>query len=233
MPTQEKIHVIDFKSIKSKHGMSAPELLLEFFTAASAQAQYSEPVRWPEAFRAPAVITTCLTKVLELLSMLWLQASNSLTAGILMANTKLPLATWLLGIHLISQARTGLSALWLKRHLGVSDFPTRLHQKRRQAMASQDANHQFSGGVQHDDADIAGKRASGMIGSGSENSSPFAAAKGNLMFIYLNVIKGFTSKVMSKWGRWPIWQPPPACKATDRASWGRFPMQDAFAFFCR
>lgn len=109
-------------------------------------------------------------------AILWLQASNSLTSGNLMANTKLPLATWLLAIHLIRQARTGLSALWRKRHLRVSHLPTRVHQKRYRAMARQDASHQFSGAVQHDDAYIAGERASGMVGSASENRISFAAA---------------------------------------------------------
>ena len=45
---------------------------------------------------------------------------TSPTAGGLMAHTKLPLTTRLLAIYLISQAKTGLSALVLKRQLGVS-----------------------------------------------------------------------------------------------------------------
>ena len=43
-----------------------------------------------------------------------------MTAGTLFAGTKLPLTTWFLAIYLISQAKTGLSALALKRQLGVS-----------------------------------------------------------------------------------------------------------------
>lgn len=34
-------------------------------------------------------------------------------------STKLPLTTWFLAIYRISQAKTGLSALALKRQLGV------------------------------------------------------------------------------------------------------------------
>ena len=44
--------------------------------------------------------------------------------------TKLPLTVWFLAIYLISQAKTGLSALALKRHLGVS-YPTLKEWKRR------------------------------------------------------------------------------------------------------
>ena len=39
---------------------------------------------------------------------------TSLTAGSLMEYTKLPLSTWFLTIYVISQAKTGLSALALK-----------------------------------------------------------------------------------------------------------------------
>ena len=48
---------------------------------------------------------------------------TSLTAGSLMEHTKLPLTTWFLAIYLISQAKTGLSSLALKRQVGVS-YPT-------------------------------------------------------------------------------------------------------------
>lgn len=37
-----------------------------------------------------------------------------------MEHSKLPLTKWLLAIYLISQAKTGLSALAMKRQLGVS-----------------------------------------------------------------------------------------------------------------
>ena len=48
----------------------------------------------------------------------------------------MPLTVWFLAIYLISQAKTGLSALALKRQLGVS-YPTAwlLHHKINRAMA--------------------------------------------------------------------------------------------------
>jgi len=49
-----------------------------------------------------------------------------------MEHSKLPLTKWLLAIYLISQAKTGLSALAMKRQLGVSCLPHRV------AAASQD-----------------------------------------------------------------------------------------------
>ena len=46
---------------------------------------------------------------------------TSLTASNLMEHTKLPLTTWFMAIHLISQAKTGISALALKLDM-VSGF---------------------------------------------------------------------------------------------------------------
>jgi hypothetical protein len=43
---------------------------------------------------------------------------SSLIAGTVFHGTKLRLTVWFLAIHLLSQAKTGLSALALKRHLG-------------------------------------------------------------------------------------------------------------------
>ena len=63
----------------------------------------------------------------------------SLIAGTVFQGTKLPLTTWLLAIYLLSQAKTGLSALALKRQLGVS-YPTAwlIQHKLMQAMADRE-----------------------------------------------------------------------------------------------
>jgi hypothetical protein len=71
-----------------------------------------------------------------------------LTAGTVFAGTKLPLTSWFLAMYLISQAKTGLSALALKRHLGVS-YPTAwlMHHKIMHAMALQAGEHRLDGTV--------------------------------------------------------------------------------------
>ena len=70
---------------------------------------------------------------------------TSLTAGTLFNGTKLPLSTCFLAIYLISQAKTGLSALQLKRQIGVS-FPTAwlMHQKIMKAMVKREAQRRLS-----------------------------------------------------------------------------------------
>jgi hypothetical protein len=42
------------------------------------------------------------------------------TSQTIYEQTKLPLPQWFLAIHLITQAKTGISALSLKRQVGVS-----------------------------------------------------------------------------------------------------------------
>ena len=102
---------------------------------------------------------------------------TSLFAGTLFQSTHLALSIWFLAIYLVSQAKTGLSALDLKRQLGVS-YPTawRVQQKLMQAMAERDAQYTLCGHVQVDDAYLGGELAGGKAGRGSENKLPFVAA---------------------------------------------------------
>jgi hypothetical protein len=84
----------------------------------------------------------------------------SLSAGTLFASTKLRLTQRFLAIYLISQAKTGLPALTLKRQIGVI-YPTALlmHHKIMTAIAQREAVHPLAGSVQVDDAYIGGERA--------------------------------------------------------------------------
>ena len=80
-----------------------------------------------------------------------------MTAGTFFASTKLPLTTRFLAIYLLSQAKTGLSALALKRRIGVS-HPTAwlMHHKIMEAMADREAAHRLVGAVEVDDAYLVG-----------------------------------------------------------------------------
>jgi hypothetical protein len=124
-----------------------------------------------------------------------------------MERAKLPLTTWFLAIYLISQAKTGLSALALKRHLGMS-YPTAwlLHHKINRAMAARESCHRLEGSVQVDDAYLGGERAGGKPGRGSDNQVPFVAAvslgdKHRPRFLNLNLVSGFTSEAIGAWAK--------------------------------
>ena len=89
-----------------------------------------------------------------------------LIAGTVVQGTKLPLTTWLPAIYLISQARTGLSALFLKRQLGVSYPAARLiHHKLMRAMADRENRYVLEGKVQVDDAHLGGERTGCKVGA--------------------------------------------------------------------
>ncbi|WP_374438787.1 transposase, partial [Inhella sp.] len=127
-------------SIQFQPGMSLPE----FMAAFGSEAQCSEALkaaRWPTGFRCPRcdrpehyVVGHGARRHFQCQSC---RHQTSLTVGSLFEHTKLPLRIWFLAIYLLSQAKTGLSALALKRQLGVS-YPTAwaLHHKINHAMAS-------------------------------------------------------------------------------------------------
>ena len=199
-----------YNLIQFQHGMSIPDFLARFGT----EVQCAEAVRlarWPSGFRCPwgcdaehYVVGHGARKLFQCQGCRY---QSSLTAGSLMEHTKLPLTTWFLAIYLISQAKTGLSALALKRQLGVS-YPTAwlLHQKINRAMAQQDATHVLDGDIQLDDAYLGGERSGGKAGRGSENKVPFVAAvslnaHGHPMYMKLALVSGFTSQAIGNWAK--------------------------------
>jgi hypothetical protein len=196
--------------IQFQHGMSIRGFLTHFGT----EAQCGEAIRrsrWPDGFRCPRcagaqhyVVAHGARKLFQCGAC---RHQTALTAGTLMEHIKLPLTTWFLAIHLISQAKTGISALAPKRDLGVS-YPTAwlLHHKINTAMAHQEAAHRLDGFVQLDDAYLGGERSGGKVGRGSENKVPFVAAvslnaAGQAMRLRLDLVKVFTCKSISRWAK--------------------------------
>ena len=77
-----------------------------------------------------------------------------------MERTHLPLRLWFLAMYLLTQNKNALSALALKRQLGVS-YKTAwlLKHKLMQAMSQRDARYRLSGRVEIDDAYLGGANA--------------------------------------------------------------------------
>ncbi len=160
--------------------LSLPAFLAHF----GAETQYEEVLelsRWPHGFLCPGcgksdpyLLKVGKHKTFQCKSC---RVQTSLIVGTLFQNTHLPLSLWFLAIYLISQAKTGLSALELKRQLGVS-YPTAwlIQQKLMQAMVERDARYKLGGDVQVDDAYLGGELPGGKAGRGSENKIPFVAA---------------------------------------------------------
>jgi hypothetical protein len=132
---------------------------------------------------------------------------TSLIAGTLFQSTHLALTLWFLAIYLISQAKTGLSALALKRQLGVS-YPTAwlIQHKIMQAMTEREAQYTLCGEVRVDDAYLGGERVGGKAGRGSENKVPFVAAvslnaAGHPLYTKMIPVPGFTCAALTDWAK--------------------------------
>lgn len=194
--------------VQFQHGMSLPEFLRSFGT----EEQCAEAVmraRWPQGFSCPRCAGSTYYMVRHegrsLFQCGTCRHQTSLIAGTLFSGTKLPLTIWFFAIYRISQAKTGISALALKRELGVS-YPTAwlMHHKIMHAMADRDSVHQLGGQVQLDDAYLGGQRSGGKAGRGSENKVPFVAAvsldaHNHPRYLKLAPLAGFTNQAISEW----------------------------------
>ncbi len=198
-----------YNPIQFQQGMLLPEFVQCFGTEAAC-AEAVRRARWPDGFCCPRCNGGAHCVIVSggrpLFQCHACHRQTTLTAGTLFGSTKLPLTKWFLAIYLISQAKTGLSALELKRHIGVS-YPTAwlMHHKLMKAMAERESRHRLSGTVQVD-AYLGGERAGGKPGRGSENKIAFVAAvslndEGNPLYVKATPVSGFTSEAIAKWAR--------------------------------
>ena len=188
--------------------------LITFFEQFGTEAQCAaalELARWPQGFRCPGcgqaghyLLRGGTHKTFQCHTC---RLQTSLIAGTLFQSTHLKLTVWFLAIYLISQAKTGLSALALKRQLGVS-YPTAwlLQQKLMQAMAERDTRYTLGGTVQVDDAYLGGELTGGTAGRGSENKVPFVAAvsltaEGHPLYVKMAPVPGFTRQAITDWAK--------------------------------
>ena len=128
----------------------------------------------------------------------------SLTAGALFDNTKLPLRTLRLSMYLVTQSKNGISAMDLKRQLGVS-YNTAWMVKLMQAMPERDDSQPLQGTVERDDAYLGGE-ASGQRGRGAAGKTPFVAAaqvsgEGRPERLRLSPVRGFRLQELEAWAR--------------------------------
>ena len=131
---------------------------------------------------------------------------SSSIVGTVMEHTHLPLRLWLLAMYLLTQNKNAISALALKRQLGVS-YKTAwlMKHKLMQAMAQRDERYLLQGRVEIDDAYLGGERA-GHINGGrrAANKTAFVAAvqtsaDGRPLYMRLTPVQDFTNEHMRHW----------------------------------
>lgn len=192
--------------IQFQNGYSLPELFHDY----GSEEQCTQALfqwRWPNGFVCPECTSKrfCILKSRKIYQCNHCHHQISLTSGTIFASTKLPLTRWFLAIHLVTQSKTGLSALELKRQINVSyNTAWSMKQKIMQVMKERDDSQPLSGTIQLDDVYWGGERRGGSRGRGSKNKTPFVAAvsineAGRPVAMNMNVVQGFRLTEISRW----------------------------------
>jgi len=158
--------------------------MAEFFERYGSEGQCEAALfaaRWPSGWRCPSCQCPWHSSFVREGRRYWQCSArrhqSSLTSGTVFEATKLPLKRWFLAMHLLTQSKNNVSALELKRHLGVC-YKTALTMKHKlmEVMRLREDSRQLDGRVEIDDAYLGGQRSGGKTGRGSENKVPFIAA---------------------------------------------------------
>ena len=163
--------------------------------------------RWPDGFKCPRCRSRSFCKLHRKAEFQCNRCRHqtSLTSNTIFDSTKLPLTTWFLGIYLITQSKTGISALTLHRQLSISyNAALRMKHKLIQVMMERDNSWQLGGFVQVDDAYWGGERHGGRRGRGSENKAPFVAAvqtdaDNHPHYMRFNSVDNFQRSTIKEW----------------------------------
>ena len=180
----ERIFVVEgcvmaINQVQFQKGLSMVEFVERYGTEAQCHAALAAS-RWPQGFRCPACSDPRHSTFIREDRRYWqchrCRYQTTVTAGTIFAATKLPLSRWFLAMHLLTQAKNNVSALELKRHLGVRYKSAWLiKHKLLQVMVEREQRRVLDGRVEVDDAYLGGERA-GKAGRGSENKIPFVVA---------------------------------------------------------
>lgn len=194
-------------NVQFQKGMSLPEFM-ELYGTEEKCFEALFQWRWVNGFVCPECggRKSCQLTTRKLQQCHHCHHQVSITASTIFASTKLALTTWFLGIYFVTQDKKGISALALKRRLGISyKAAWRMKHKLMQTMMERDNQQRLSGFIELDDAYIGGER-SGKPGRGAEHKTPFVAAvqttvQGQPEAIKLQVVEGFRSQAIECWSK--------------------------------
>jgi ribosomal protein L37AE/L43A len=167
--------------VQFQKGLSLPEFMDRYGTEQQCEAALIA-ARWPSGFVCPECgVMQARTTFQRLGRQYWqcagCQYQCSVISGTVFEATKLPLTRWFIAMQLLTQSKNNVSALELKRQLGVCYRTAWLvKHKLMEAMRLAESERQLSGRVEIDDAYLGGERSGGKAGRGSENKVPFVAA---------------------------------------------------------
>lgn len=195
--------------IQFQKGLSMAEFMERYGTEERCHAALVDS-RWPSGFVCPECggtrHSTFERKGLHYWQCSTCREQTTAICGTIFQATKLPLTRWFLAMHLLSQSKNSVSALELKRHLGVR-YKTAwlMKHKLMQVMSVREESRQLNGRVEIDDAYLGGELPGGKSGRGSENKVSFIAAvqtteTGHPLFACLTKLE-FTKDAMAEWAK--------------------------------
>lgn len=139
--------------------------------------QYLVAKRWPDGFRCPrcGAHRAYFIEKHRRFQCASCRRQTSVTAGTMFHRMRQPLLTLFWAVYLIATSKKGISAMELKRKLGIKSYQTAwlLFHKIRSAMASSQM-FPLTGDAEADETFIGGRRP-GKRGRGAEGKIPVAA----------------------------------------------------------
>jgi transposase-like protein len=128
--------------------------------------------RWPCGFECPRCAVCVVQTSFARQGWRYWQCADcqyqcSAVSGTIFESSKLPLTSWFLAIRLLNQSKTSVSALELKRHLGVCYRSAWLvTHKILEVMRLAEADRQLTARLEIDDACLGGELSGGEAGRG-------------------------------------------------------------------
>lgn len=196
--------------IQFQKGLSMSEFIEAYGTEVDCQ-QALFKMRWPHGFRCPKCGEDRHGTFFRDGRQYWkcqvCKHQTTLVSGTIFQATKLGLRRWFQAMYLLTSTKTNLSALELKRHLGVC-YRTAwtIKHKLMTVMDERESHRTLDGRVEIDDAYLGGEHPGGKAGRGSDNKIPFLAAiqttpEGHPMFVVLSRVKTFSQAEVKAWSR--------------------------------
>lgn len=185
--------------------------LVEFMARYGSEEQCVEAIckaRWRDGFACPECGSTRYCRLSRgLFQCQDCRHQTSPTSGTIFQGTKLPLTIWFLAMHLLTQSKHSVSALELKRQLGVHyETAWAMKQKLMQVMLERESQTVLSGRIEVDDAYVGGERHLGKRGRGAAGKTPFVVAVQTdptnpaiVLHMRMKVLKHVAAKDLKPW----------------------------------
>jgi len=146
--------------------------------------EYLEKIRWPDGPKCPHCSGMNVTRLAGEKARPGTIQCNScreqftVTVGTVMEDSHLPLHKWVLAFHLMASSKKGVSALQLKRQLGIGSYQTAWHlcHRIRHAMKKHPDAPMLQGVVEADETYVGGRaRGKRSAGRSLKNKTPVVA----------------------------------------------------------